>query len=94
MSEQVSPTTLNAIEQILRKAVGSDAELSVEPTPVGTIHLWVVSGLFEGLSESQRDRRVWPLLEKGLSSADLLRISVCVLATPAERDGTTEMAAS
>lgn len=70
------------IHTAIMAAVGG--EVQIDETPVGNVHVFVQSEAFVGLTDSARDRLVWPALERALTEDELLRISVCVLNTPAE----------
>jgi acid stress-induced BolA-like protein IbaG/YrbA len=75
------------IKAAIRGAVNGNVE--IEETPVGNVHVFAWSETFIGLSESARDRLVWPALERSLSEDELIRISVCVLSTPEEHETLT-----
>ena len=70
------------IKEAVLTTVGGTVE--IEDTPVGNVHVYVTSEKFAGLSESGRDRLLWPVFEESLSVDEFLRISVCVLSTPEE----------
>lgn len=65
----------------------TDAEIEVYRYNSASIRVRIVAPHFADISRSQRDKEVWPLLRKHLPDDILSQISLLLLLTPKEQNG-------
>lgn len=86
-----SKTKLNQLIKKIRALLDKEfasqypaSTIRVSPGYADNIHILIVSGHFMGLSFSERDNMVWPILEAGLTPEEFVHISLCLLLAPDE----------
>ena len=58
--------------------------VTVSISTLGYLHIVIVSRIFENLEYDDRNDKVWPALREKFQAADLAKITICMLLTPAE----------
>jgi acid stress-induced BolA-like protein IbaG/YrbA len=86
MEEEVRKPLIEVVKEALIAAGYGPAEIDLETTSTGKVGGFVVSGSFAGVSQMERQERLWSQLSKHLDSKQLSCIVSLLTMTPEETE--------
>ncbi|QTA83382.1 BolA-like domain-containing protein [Desulfonema limicola] len=77
---------IEEIKRVLKKLGLKELEIDMEESSSGKIGGFIVSKIFEGMSQLERQNYIWNHLEKELNEEQHKRIRLILTLTPGESD--------
>ena len=77
---------IKEIKRVLKKLGLGELEIDMEESDSGKVGGFVVSKMFEGMSQLERQNYIWDHLEKELNEEQHRRIRLLLTLTPEESD--------